>query len=490
MRSTRKQLDHAFAPHLWKSDQACEIKAQGWLKSSKTYTCSSSDRRLAEGSAINMRGPADRSLFSSRRAEENVCLSVCVCVCLLSVRHQAKAAFIVQIVASVSSTVSVRCVPTCMETGDVCSRLLRSLLWSCIFFLDFAPLSCSTSLARDSSLEPKVGHPAFSIPTPKPFAAMAVLTHFPFFAQPRFRRAFPSYENSAGLNFLRFPEPKVCMLGKPRTLACLRLQSSNSKFKFTAMCLSKACIIVSTWSTQKRAGSIWSYLLLAFIAFLASKPKDLMWFCRARDSNRVQKADPSTSSLHEFSSPPLPASAELFAPLFPLFLSAAKPAAWSSLFAPLFPLFLSAPKPLLLFRAEGTLWPNFLLPRTSAWCIFPRGLIRFWIPCAFLPKSCILFLALVSASFVATKNGYFSYQKNYTGTFTLRYISHTQAQKRSVGIYTILYRGCTRSTQTHTWMIACERDWYSRCFFSLADFASAGRSSRTGPKYRTGNCSV
>ena len=46
---------------------------------------------------------------------------------------------------------------------------------------DFTLLSCSTSLACDSSLASKASNPAFSLFAPKFFAALALLTHFPFF---------------------------------------------------------------------------------------------------------------------------------------------------------------------------------------------------------------------------------------------------------------------------------------------------------------------
>jgi hypothetical protein len=147
-----------------------------------------------------------------------------------SVHHRS-----LHIVASVSSTVNVRCFPTCIEIWGVffvfCVQFFHFV--SLPALSDFALLLCSTSLARDSSLAPKVGHPAFILLAPKSFRSHGSFDTFPLFfacsaallCQPRFRRAFPSYEYSAGLDFLRFPEPQVCMLGRSRTFACLRLQS-------------------------------------------------------------------------------------------------------------------------------------------------------------------------------------------------------------------------------------------------------------------------
>ena len=157
------------------------------------------------------------------------------------------------------------------------------------------------------------------------------------------------------------------------------------------MCMSAACILLRHFVNFVNAKAGRKYLdlsLSSLYCILASNSKDLLWFCRSRDSNQVQSWSFSIyplcprvlrTDLPLMPSPPLPVSAELFAPLFPLFLSAPKPVARSS-----------------PFRAQGTLQPNCLLPRTSAWCIFPERLDQIFNA---LCMSCILFLALASAFF-------------------------------------------------------------------------------------------
>jgi hypothetical protein len=99
---------------------------------------------------------------------------------------------------------------------------------------DFTLLSCSTSLACDSSLASKASNPAFSLFAPKFFAALALLTHFPFFGLSVCAERFlhtSTLSYAAELDSLLFSEPKVCVLSKPRTFSLFAIASIKPAVK-------------------------------------------------------------------------------------------------------------------------------------------------------------------------------------------------------------------------------------------------------------------
>jgi len=147
------------------------------------------------------------------------------------------------------------------------------------------------------------------------------------------------------------------------------------------------------------------------------------------------------------SSPPLPVSAELFAPLFPLFLSAAKPAARSSLFAPLFPLILSAPKPAARSSPFQSRWvhssQNCLLARTSAGCIFSERLDQIFNSLCMSSKVLFPFFGVGFSFFCCNKKWLFLIPKKLhtcVQVHSLLNLSHT---------HTNACNTCTKHTHTH-----------------------------------------